>query len=230
MNQKPDFSTYPKGQKMVIRHKLMLIWAPLALCLVPILHGCTITATTGNTDTIASPGVASTGFAPDKVPSTAELTKLTKETLLAWNEAVQTKNFTEFHSTISKRWQKEVTVEEFAAIFKSFTDLDTKGTNIGPFVNKMEPVFTPAPAIDSDGVLVIKGYYPTTPTRINFTVGYLPEADAWKLAQISLNLEEVPAGDAKDAPAEDAPAEDAPAEDAPAEDAPAEDAPAKDTP
>ncbi|WP_333458724.1 hypothetical protein [Microcoleus sp. Pol10D4] len=216
---------------MVIRHKLMLIWAPLALCLVPILHGCTITGTTGETATIASPGVASTGFAPNKVPSTAELTKLTKESLLSWNEAIQAKDFTQFYSTISKVWQQQTTAEKLTAASKPITDENENGTNIEPFVNAREPVFTAAPAIDSNGVLVLQGYYPTPPTRTSFTLKYLREADAWKLLGINVMLNDEPlAGDAKDAPAEDVPAEEAPAEETPAEEAPAEEAPAKDTP
>ncbi|WP_333458722.1 hypothetical protein [Microcoleus sp. Pol10D4] len=204
---------------MIIRHKLMLIWAPLALCLVPILHGCTITATTGNTDTIASPGVASTGFAPDKVPSTAELTKLTKETLLAWNEAIQAKDFTKFHTTTSKFFQKNITVERLAASFKSITD-ENENFNIESIVNEREPIFTPAPAINSDGVLVLQGYYPSTPARTSFILKYIPEADAWKLLGIDVSFAKVPAGDAEEAPAEEAPAEEAPAEEAPAKDTP----------
>ncbi|MEG4408096.1 hypothetical protein [Microcoleus sp. MON2_D5] len=232
LNQKSDFSTYPKGQKMVIRHKLMLIWAPLALCLVPILYGCTITTTDGKTATIASPGVASTGFAPDKVPPTAELVKLTKESLLVWNEGVQTKDYTEFYSTISKTWQKQATQKELTEAFQAFIYNQKKGTdtNFEPVINTLEPVFTPAPAIDSDGVLILQGYYPSTPSRMNFTLKYIPEADAWKLLAISLRFVKVPTGEAEDAPTEDAPAEDAPAEEAPAEEAPAEEAPAKDTP
>ncbi len=203
----------------------MLIWAPLALCLLPILHGCKITATTGETATIASPGVASpgvasTGFAPDKVPSTPELTKLTKETMLAWNEAIQAKDFTKFHTTISKFWQKQMTAEQLTVGFKPITDQNEKGTNIEPVVNNMEPVFTPAPAINSDGVLVLQGYYPSKPSRTSFILKYIPEADAWKLVGVNVTLAEVPAGDAKEAPAEDAPAKDAPAQEAPAKDTP----------
>ncbi|MEG4408094.1 hypothetical protein [Microcoleus sp. MON2_D5] len=220
MNQKSDFSTYPKGQKMIIRHKLMLIWAPLALCLVPILYGCTITSG-GKTTTIALPGVASTSEAPKKVPSTAELTKLTEETMLTWNQGIQTKDFTEFHSTISKPFQEGVTVEEMAVGFKGFIDQDV---NLEPAINALEPAFTPAPAINSDGVLVIQGYYPTTPSRVKFSLQYVSEADAWKLFHINVGF------DTPKKEAEETPAEEAPAEETPAEEAPAEEAPAKDTP
>ena len=44
--------------------------------------------------------------------------------------------------------------------------------------------------INSDGVLMIKGYYPTTPNRIIFQLKYLQEEDEWKLVGIDVNLKE----------------------------------------
>jgi hypothetical protein len=54
----------------------------------------------------------------------------------------------------------------------------------------LKPVFNHPAKIDSDGVLIVQGYYPTTPHRIIFKLKYLEEESEWKLVGVDVNLKE----------------------------------------
>jgi hypothetical protein len=128
--------------------------------------------------------IAALAFAATpKIPSETEQKSMTLETLLTFNKCVQAKDFTAFHKDIAKLWQEQTTPEKLQALFQDFID---KGLDISP-IKKLEPVFNKPAEIDSDGVLVINGYYPTTPKRVVFRLKYLQEEGDWKLVGIKLD-------------------------------------------
>jgi hypothetical protein len=128
----------------------------------------------------ATPFVANTG----KVPTEKELKTLALDSLLLFNTAIQTKSFENFYGKIAKLWQKEATPEQLLEIFQSFID---KEINIAP-IAKLEPTFEGTPAINEDGFLVIKGSYPTQPSKVAFQLKYVYEDGSWKLAGISVQV------------------------------------------
>lgn len=120
-----------------------------------------------------------------QMPSDEKLRALTLESLLAFNKAIQEKNFTGFHQQISTLWKQQITPEKLAEIFKPFIE---KGADLSP-IKKVQPIFDEPPEIDGDGVLILKGYYPTPPHNVRFRLKYVYEHPAWKLLGIRINLE-----------------------------------------
>ncbi|MEY2440034.1 MAG: hypothetical protein QOI34_1419, partial [Verrucomicrobiota bacterium] len=84
-------------------------------------------------------------------------------------------------------WQKQTTPEKLQASFSDFLDKDI---DIPAVVKELEPVFNQPASIDSDGVLTIKGYYPTKPNRVIFQLKYLEEDGDWGLVGIDVKLKE----------------------------------------
>ncbi len=125
----------------------------------------------------------STAVGAPKVPAETELKSITLETLLSFNKAVQAKDFEAFHGEIAKLWQEQTTPEKLQELFKDFIDKELDISSI----KKVEPVFNKPAEIDSDGVLIINGYYPTTPKRVVFRLKYLQEEGDWKLVGIKLD-------------------------------------------
>ncbi len=126
------------------------------------------------------PAVENTG----KVPTNKELKKLALDSLLLFNDAIQTEGFEDFYNHTAKIWQKEVTPENLLEVFHSFID---KKIDIGS-IARLEPQFDETPAINEDGFLVIQGSYPTKPNKVSFALKYFYEDDSWKLVSINVQV------------------------------------------
>ena len=118
------------------------------------------------------------------MPSEEEAKALVKNSLSAFNAAVQTKSFADFHKQIALLWQKQVTPQKFEEIFDSFIKADI---NIAGIATK-EPTFDKPPAVNADGLLELKGFYPMATAKVMFDLAYLYEAPEWKLIKINVNL------------------------------------------
>ena len=122
-----------------------------------------------------------------KLPPDKELKALAFDSLFAFNKAVQEKSFAQFHQErLSPQFRKQFPLEKFTAAFQVFID---KGYDISN-IAKSEPVFDVPPAIDSDGLLVLKGHYPTRPNKVTFKLTYIYESSAWKL--LGINVQAIP--------------------------------------
>jgi hypothetical protein len=119
-----------------------------------------------------------------KAPSEAECKALVRESLLAFNAALQAKNFAAFHKTIVTGWQKQVSPEKLQEQFQGFID---KEIDLAP-VAKLEPEFSKPPAVDEDGLLLLEGTYSDGKRGLSFDLAYLFEAPKWRLAKINVHL------------------------------------------
>ncbi len=128
----------------------------------------------------AMPAVENTG----EVPTDREVRKLALDSLLLFNVAIQTKSFDKFYTKISTLWQKEITPEQLLQIFRSFVD---GNVNIALIV-KEQPVFETTPKVNSDGMLVLRGSYPTQPNHVFFELKYVFEDESWKLVGINVQV------------------------------------------
>ncbi|MCA1659987.1 MAG: hypothetical protein LC642_05550 [Verrucomicrobiaceae bacterium] len=128
------------------------------------------------------------------VPPAQELRTLVDDSIVAFNQAVQTQDFTGFHKRISKVWQEQITPAQLKERFQVFIEQKIDLS----FTKAVQPAFLEPPAIDSDGVLTLEGRYPTEPYQVDFRFQYVQEKSAWRLLGVKLNV--VPAGSA-DAPA-----------------------------
>jgi hypothetical protein len=122
-----------------------------------------------------------------EVPEEKELKKMTESSLVSFGRAVKAKDFSEFYEDVAKVWQKQTTAKKLQDAFKDFLD---KNIDLPSVVKEMKPVFNHPAAIDSDGVLLVQGYYPTKPNRVIFKLKYLDEEGDWKLVGVNVNLAE----------------------------------------
>lgn len=125
---------------------------------------------------------ASTG----EVPTESQNQELARETVLDFNDAIQSGDFTSFHSTVSKPFQKQASPEKMGDAFRAFINAKPDFSD----VKTLTATFSPSPSIQrTSGVknLQLKGYYETSPRRMNFELKYIPEGKEWKLISIEIN-------------------------------------------
>lgn len=141
------------------------------------------TASTPKTD--PDDADASTG----KLPSDAQLQEMARETVLDFNDAIQSQDFTSFHSKISKPFQKQASPDRFKQVFAEFlnNNIDFKE------VEDLTAEFSPAPALGKESgynVLSMNGSYATSPRRTKFELKYIPEGKEWKLIFIRISTKD----------------------------------------
>ena len=130
--------------------------------------------------------VASLAQAQNKVPSERALEALVKTTLLTFNDANVTGNYEVFHAKLSKPFREQFPVERLARRFQEFNkkhiDFD--------IIAALKPGYDPAPKVDDDGKLLVKGYFPTEPLRVNFDLDFIPSDGEWKLISINVKVDD----------------------------------------
>src|SRR5436190_22127514 len=99
------------------------------------------------------------------LPSGAELKKLTDESLLSFNSAVQKADFTDFYKSTAKLWQEQTTPDKLKEIFQSFVK---RKFDMEEVIKKQAPTLEPAPALDADGFLVVNGIYNLESASLTF--------------------------------------------------------------
>ena len=128
--------------------------------------------------------VASFAQAQNKVPSERALETLVKATLLTFNDANVTGNYEVFHAKLSKPFREQFSVERLA---RRFQDFNKKHIDFD-IVAALKPSYDPAPEIDGDGKLLVKGYFPTEPLRVYFNLEFIPSDGEWKLIGINVKV------------------------------------------
>lgn len=123
--------------------------------------------------------------AQNKVPSERSLEALVKSTLLSWNDANVTGNYTVFHAKLSKPFRDQFPPDRLKQTFKKFAD-----ENIDiDVIAAMKPTYDPAPVVDDKGKLVVHGYFPTEPLRVIFALEFIPSDGEWKLISINVKTD-----------------------------------------
>jgi hypothetical protein len=134
-------------------------------------------------------------------PSPTVARKMVHESLLAFNDAVQRKSFEDLFDQCAMRWQdqlarpdrpqtmpgrkrepltpkeRELGASRLQHAFQAFVQ---EGINIGGIAN-VEAVLDRDPWVNTDGLLVVSGYYPTKPFRVLFSLRYWYELPMWRL-------------------------------------------------
>lgn len=154
---------------------------PIAMSLVQENGGYKVSSISGGTGDKSS----DTDEKPP-LPSDAELKKLATASLLKFNEAVQAEKFDDFYDSLSDLWKGQTSAVKLKETFQSFIDkeVDIEG------IKDVSPTFESKPAIDKEGVLLLKGHYPTKPKRVNFVLKYAYERPDWKLVGIEVNVKD----------------------------------------
>lgn len=136
----------------------------------------------------ASLAGAPMAMAQNKVPNERPLEALVKATLLSFNDANVTGNYEVFRAKASKPFRDQFPVEKLADTFKDFAKKDIDFDIIAAF----KPVYEPAPSVNDQGKLLVKGYFPTEPARVVFELKFIPSDGEWKLIGIDVKTERAP--------------------------------------
>ncbi len=139
---------------------------------------------TENKFSLVGKGAAFTDAFNKDLPTQAEIVALVRESLLKFNEAIQKKSFADFYDYVAVSWQSQLSEKRLQRAFQPFIDAQVNLADVA----KVEPVFDQQPQVNSEGLLVANGYFPTQPYRVVFTLKYTYELPKWKLFGIDVNL------------------------------------------
>ncbi|CAF4013750.1 unnamed protein product [Rotaria sp. Silwood1] len=134
------------------------------------------TTTPTYTKSDASKGVAA---------SEAESQDIAKTTLLDFNDAIQSADFTTFYGNVAKAWQKQTSPDKMKALFQAFIDGRANMSQI----KSLDAKFTTPPSIETTiglKTLVLRGEYATTSIPTTFELKYVAEGKDWKLIAIKV--------------------------------------------
>jgi hypothetical protein len=126
--------------------------------------------------------------AQNKLPTERVLEALVKSSLLSFNDANVTCNYTVFHAKLSKPFRQQFSPDKLKEIFREFAE---KEIDID-IIATMKPTYDPAPSIDDDGKLIVKGSFPTEPARVTFQLDFIPSDTEWKLVRINVKTTRAP--------------------------------------
>jgi hypothetical protein len=124
---------------------------------------------------------------PASAPKREEIEKLVRRSLLDFNQAVQRKDFSAFHATLSSAMRKKYTPAQIQGVFRIFIaqDIDISG------IKSARPRFGPAPRLNDKGELAVNGRYPTRPSEVLFSLRYAREGGQWRLIGINVRVKPV---------------------------------------
>jgi hypothetical protein len=109
---------------------------------------------------------------------------LVKVSLLSFNDANVTGNYAVFHAKLSKPFRDQFPPDKLAGVFKEFRD---KRIDFDLIAAK-KPIGTEDPKISDSGVLSLKGYFDTTPSRVNYDLAFIMSDGEWKLIKINVDV------------------------------------------
>jgi hypothetical protein len=119
-----------------------------------------------------------------RLPRDRDVERLISQTLLDFNHAVKSKDFTSFHASLSETWKKQSTPRSLLAAFQEFVD---KKIDIASIKDHKPQINSPL-QLTSDNTLKLKGRYQTTTSPVGFELQYANEKGDWKLLSISIRV------------------------------------------
>jgi hypothetical protein len=138
--------------------------------------------------------LATPALAQNQVPPPKPLEALVKATLMTLNDANLTGDYRVLHARLSGPFRQQYTPERLKQSFREFHD---KNVDID-IVCALAPVWEQPPVVDAEGKLVLRGMFPTEPTRVSFEMDFLAWDREWKL--IRSNVRVAPSADGPPVP------------------------------
>ncbi len=130
-------------------------------------------------------GIGFTAPVDRPVPDEKIIRQMTRETLLAFDDAVHRSTFEDFYKQTSHAWQSQLTVGALTRTFQPF--IDKKVTLEG--IRELPPIYDQPPYLNTEGLLVATGHFATSPYRVFFSLKFIYELPKWKLFGIDVNLQ-----------------------------------------
>ena len=119
-----------------------------------------------------------------KPPEPVQQEILIKTTLLTFNDANVTQNYTVLHSKLSKQFRDQFSPERLKEVFKPFVeqkiDID--------LIAAKAPIAAKPAEVDERGVLSLNGYFDTKPSHVFYDLGYVMSDGEWKPIKINVNV------------------------------------------
>lgn len=122
-------------------------------------------------------------LAQNRVPAPKPLEALIKGSLISLNDANLTGDYRVFHARLSDPFRRQYTPEKLKQSFREFNE---KNVDID-IITAMAPVYEQPPYVDG-GKLVVRGHFPTEPTRVTFEMDFVPTDGEWKLIRIQVRV------------------------------------------
>jgi len=122
--------------------------------------------------------------ASHEIPSLETIQKLTRDSLLLFNDAIQRQDFANFYSKVSQEWQDQLTLGQLQRAFQPFIDNKVDIHDI----ENLPPFFDKAPQVQSDGILIVEGHYPSKPLAAFFRLRFSYNFPYWKLFGVELQV------------------------------------------
>jgi hypothetical protein len=119
-----------------------------------------------------------------KVPNATVQEILIKASLLTFNDANVTGNYEVFHAKLSKPFRDQFSSDKLAEVFKGFRD---QHIDIDLIAAKA-PISVEEPKVGDNGRLTLKGYFDTTPSRVNYDLAFITSDGEWKLISINVDV------------------------------------------
>jgi hypothetical protein len=118
------------------------------------------------------------------VPNATMQEILIKTSLLTFNDANLTGNYEVLHAKLSKPFRDQVSTEKLAEVFKGFRD---QHINLDSIAAKA-PISVEEPKVGDNGRLTLKGYFDTTPSRVNYELAFAVSEGEWRLFNINVDV------------------------------------------
>lgn len=121
-----------------------------------------------------------------KIPPLDSLKSLVVESLNELSGAAASGNYFTFYNKLSQEYRLKTSE---ASLKKIFDEYQRQGISLKPS-DEFGIVFDEVPVVLTPGVLMLKGYYPTTQYPVYFEMGYRNELSRWKLDSIKISLQD----------------------------------------
>jgi len=121
------------------------------------------------------------------VPSDQALTIMIKTTLIAFNDANRTGNYSVLRDLASPSFREANTSAQLAEIFQGarHSNLD-----LAPIV-LFQPQLVRKPAVDQHGLLQVSGFFATRPEQVQFDLAFQEVDGYWRLFGIHVTAQKV---------------------------------------
>jgi hypothetical protein len=126
---------------------------------------------------------ASPAFA-QKPPDAFTQEVLIKASLLTFNDANVTGNYSVMHAKLSKPFRDKFPPDRLKEVFKVFHE---KRIDFDLIAAK-QPIASKPATVSDNGVLMLHGHFDTTPSRVNYELDFIMSDGEWKLIRINVEL------------------------------------------
>lgn len=132
--------------------------------------------------------LAASPASAQKMPGPIGMEALIKATLLTFNDANVTGNYAVLHAKLAKPFRDQFPPDKLKETFKSFAEKQIDFDVVAAHA----PVASEEPKIDDRGVLLVKGYFDTRPSRVSYDLAFIPSDGEWKAIKLKVDVNPAP--------------------------------------